>query len=328
MNLFSDKLTLEGESALAVLTRDTRDPELEFKSIPNWAKKMVDPRISTSLDYSYSGKLAFNNDESATKLSFGIRMVGPGYTSLDVPNLRTDQLGYEAKLDQCLFERYISIGTFYRRNNDNLIKWKSSTTSMTAYGINLRVNFSSIPFLRISYSPYSQTNDDVNPLRKIDNTASVYSLMTGYSYRLGKLNTSTSFIFSGQQTNTVNSFSAYRANSFMATEVVSLEFPLSFTTSWGLIQSAYRLGKRKINNIDLGANAQDSDLWFLMAEMNFASEVGHNRKTGFYVNSNFSPIRLFGIDIRAEQNVYTEHQLVFGGYDEFLFSATMTAQWR
>ncbi|MFA4923209.1 MAG: hypothetical protein WC557_03345, partial [Ignavibacteriaceae bacterium] len=327
LNLFSDKLTLEGEGALAVLTRDTRDPELEHKSIPNWVKKIVDPRISTSFDYSYSGKLAFNNDASATRLSLGIKMVGPGYTSLGVPNLRTDQFGYEAKLDQRFFERRVSIGSFFKRNNDNLIKWKRSTSTTTAYGINLGINFPRIPFLRISYSPYSQKNDDVNPLRKIDNTTSVYSLMTGYSYLLGNLNSSTSFTFSGQQTKTVSGISDYRNNSFMATEVISLNIPLSFTASWGLIQSAYGLGESKINNIDLGANAQVTDSWSIVAGMNFASEVNLNRKTGFYLNSNVSPFQGIGIDLRAERNVYTEQQVAFGDYREFIFSVILTAQW-
>ncbi|MFA6025799.1 MAG: hypothetical protein WC727_05110, partial [Ignavibacteriaceae bacterium] len=327
LNLFSDKLTLEGEGALAVLTRDTRDPELEHKSIPNWIKNIVDPRISTSFDYSYSVKLAFNNDASATRLSLGIKMVGPGYTSLGVPNLRTDQFGYEAKLDQRFFERRVSVGSFFKRNNDNLIKWKRSTSTTTAYGINLGINFPRIPFLRISYSPYSQKNDDINPLRKIDNTTSIYSLMTGYSYLLGSLNSSTSFTFSGQQTKTLSGFSDYRANSFMVTEGVSLNIPLAFTASWGLIQTVYGLGESKINNIDLGANAQINDVWSIVAGMNFASEVNRNSKTGFYLNSNVSPIQGIGIDLRVERNVYTEQQIAFGDYREFIFSAILTAQW-
>jgi|GEM_PF-1456190 len=344
LNLFGDILSLQGEGALAVLTRDTRDPELEHKSMPDWVKNLVDPRISTSFDYSYSGKLAFNNDASATMVSLGIKMVGPGYTSLGVPNLRTDQFGYEAKLDQRFFERKVSVGTFYKRYNDNLIKWKRSTTTTTAYGINLGFTFPRIPFLRLSYSPYSQKNDDLNPLRKVDNTTSVYSVMTGYSYQLGNLNSSTSFTFSGQETKTVSGISDYRTNSFMVTEAVSLNIPLSFTASWGLIQTTYGLGvsapsaggpiqtisalsDSRINNIDLGANAQVTDGLSIMGGVNLATEQGRNRRTGFYVSSNVSPFQWLGIDVRAERNVYTEQQAALGEYREFIFSATLTAQW-
>jgi hypothetical protein len=327
LNLFSDKLTLEGEGALAVLTRDTRDPELESKSIPDWLKKLVDPRISTSFDYSYSGKLMFNNDASATRLSLGIKMVGPGYTSLGVPNLRTDQFGYEAKLDQRFFERRVSVGTFFNRYNDNLIKWKQSTTTTTACGVNLGFNFPRIPFLRLSYSPYFQKNDDLNPLSKVDNTTSVYSVMTGYSYRLCNLNSSTSVTFFGQETKTASGISDCRTNSFMVTDAVSLNIPLSFTASWGLIQSSYGLGDSRINNIDLGANAQVTDGWSIMAGVNSAAEEDRNRKTGFYVSSSISPFKGIGIDLRAEQNVYSEQQVAFGDYHEFLFSANLKAQW-
>ncbi|MBU2445640.1 MAG: hypothetical protein KJ666_08720 [Bacteroidetes bacterium] len=327
LNLFGDILSLQGEGALAVLTRDTRDPELEHKSIPGWVKNLVDPRISTSFDYSYSGKLAFNNDASATMVSLGIKMVGPGYTSLGVPNLRTDQFGYEAKFDQRFFERRVSVGTFFKRYNDNLIKWKRSTTTTTAYGVNLGFTFPRIPFLRLSYSPYSQKNDDLNPLRKVDNTTSVYSVMTGYSYRLGNLNSSTSFTFSGQEAKTVGGIGDYRTNSFMVTEAISLNIPLSFTASWGLIQTTSALGDSRINNIDLGANAQVTDGLSIMGGVNLASEKDRNRRTGFYVSSNISPFQGIGIDIRADRNVYTEEQVALGDYREFIFSATLTARW-
>jgi len=327
LNLFGDKLSLQGEGALAVLTRDTRDPELEHKSIPGWVKNIVDPRISTSFDYSYSGKLAFNNDASATRISLGLKMVGPGYTSLGVPNLRTDQFGYEAKFDQRFFERRVTVGTFYKRYNDNLIQWKRSTTTTTAYGVNLGFNFPRIPFLRLSYSPYSQKNDDLNPLRKVDNTTSVYSIMTGYSYRLGNLNSSTSFTFSRQETKTVSGIGDYRTNSFMVTEAISLNIPLSFTASWGLIQTTSALGDSRINNLDLGANAQVIDGWSIMGGVNLAIEEGRNRRTGFYVSSNVSPFQGIGIDIRADRNIYTEQQGALGDYREFIFSATLTARW-
>jgi hypothetical protein len=113
----------------------------------------------------------------------------------------------------------------------------------------------------------------------------------------------------------------------MVTDAVSLNIPLSFTASWGLIQSSYGLGDSRINNIDLGANAQVTDGWSIMAGVNSAAEEDRNRKTGFYVSSSISPFKGIGIDLRAEQNVYSEQQVAFGDYHEFLFSANLKAQW-
>ena len=327
LNLFQEKLSLQSEAAVAVLTRDTRDPELEHKSIPSWIKNLVDPRISTSIDYSYSGKLAYNNNESATKIALGIKMVGPGYASLGVPNLRTDQFGYDGKFDQQFFERKISLGTFYKRSNDNLIKWKRSTTTTTAYGINLGFTFPSIPFLRISYSPYSQKNDDVDLLRKIQNTTSIYSVITGYSYQIGDVNSSTSLMFSGQQTKTFTGLDNYRTKSFTVTEAITLNIPLSFTASWGLIQTTSVLGYSRINNFDLGANSQITEEWSIMAGINIATQKDLDRRTGFYLNSIIVPMQGIEIDLRADRNIFTEDQFILGNYREFIFSATLTASW-
>jgi hypothetical protein len=327
LNLFSDVLTLEGEGALAVLTRDTREAQLEDKAIPEIVKNIVDPRISSSFDYSYLGKLVFDNDASDTRISLGIKMVGPGYTSLGAPNLRADQFGYEAKFDQRFFQRRVSLGAFFKQYNDNLIKWKRSTTTTSAYGINLGFNFPKLPFLRISFSPYSQKNDDENPFRMIDNTTSIYSVMTGYSYKLGGLNTSTSLSFSGQQTKSISSLNDFSTGSFIISEAVSLKIPISFTASWGLINSSFGLTDSKISNIDLGANAQVTDIWSLMGGLNIASEADRNSKIGFYLGSNVSPIQGIGIDFRLEKNVYSEQLFIYGDYSDFIFGMTITAQW-
>jgi hypothetical protein len=327
LNLFGDKLSLQGEGALAVLTRDTRDPELEHKSIPGWVKNLVHPRISTSFDYSYSGKLAFNNDASATRISLGIKMIGPGYTSLGVPNLRTDQFGYEGKIDQRLFENKFSIGTFFKQYKDNLIQWKRSTTKTTAFGINAGLNLPRLPFLRVTYSPYFQKNDDPNPARQIDNSTTMYSAMTGYSYPIAGLNSSSSFAFSHQQSKTNTGIADYRTDSYMLTEAVSFTFPVTVSASFGLIQSKSALGYGRINNFDVGVSGSLMENWSGTVGMNVAVEKNRNKRTSLYVSSNISPFQGIGIDVRAERNVYSEQQATLGDYREFIFSATLTAQW-
>ncbi|MBK8549537.1 MAG: hypothetical protein IPL53_00200 [Ignavibacteria bacterium] len=44
LELFRKKLSLEGEIAGAMLTRDTREADLENEAIPEWVKNMVHPR--------------------------------------------------------------------------------------------------------------------------------------------------------------------------------------------------------------------------------------------------------------------------------------------
>lgn len=327
LNLYGTLLALQGEAAFAVLTRDTRDADLVHASIPSWVTNIIEPKISTSFDYSYSGKLAYTNDASATRISLGIKMIGPGYTSLGVPNLRTDQFGYEGKFDQQFFGRAVSIGTFYKRYNDNLIQWKQSRTTTTGYGINLGFTFPDIPFLRLSYSPHSQSNDDLNPLRKIDNATSVYSAMIGYSYRLFKLNSSTTFMYSGQDLTSLDGSGDYRTESFMLSEIVHLAIPLSLTANWGLIQTGSAMGDSKITTIDVGANAEIVEGWSILSGATIASEADRNRRTGLYISSDITPMQGITIGLRTERNVYKEELAMFGEYSENLFTATLSAQW-
>jgi hypothetical protein len=327
LNFFDGKLALEGEGAIAVLTRDTRDPELESKSIPGFIQKLVDPKISTSFDYTYSGKVSFTNDESATRVSAGVKMVGPGYTSLGAPNIRTDQFGFEGKVDQKFLERHVSIGASFKQYRDNLINWKRSTTTTTAYGANLGFNFPKLPFLRLTYAPYFQKNDDSNPARKVDNKTAIYSAVSGYSFPLGSLRSSTSFVFTGQQTETVSGLADYRTNSYLLTEGVSFRFPLNVTTTLGLVQTYSGIGYGRINTVDVGATASPIDNASTSVGVNLSIEKDRNEKAGFYLSSNVSLFEMLSIDVRAERNVYTEEQIVAENYREFVFAATLTARW-
>src|SRR5690606_27359687 len=119
--LFDDKLVIEGYGNASVLTRDTRDADLEIDAMPGWIKGLITPKISTSFDYSYAGKISYNNSQSQTRTSFGIKMIGPGYTSLGVPNLKNDQLSFDAKVEQKFFDRHLSFSTFFNNSHDNLI---------------------------------------------------------------------------------------------------------------------------------------------------------------------------------------------------------------
>ncbi len=324
LNLFDEHLALEGEGAMSLYTRDTRDPEFASSAIPSFVKNLTNPRLSSSVDYMYSGRLVYTNAESATKISAGAKMIGPGYTSLGVPNLRTDQFGYEAKLDQQLFDRRVTIGSFFRTFNDNLIDWKSSTTTMTAYGINLGFNFPRLPFLRISYSPISQKNNASDPLSKFETNMNMISVTSGYAYSLGSINSATSFAFIGQQTESNNSASDFKSNSYMLGEMLSFQLPLTIGVNVGMIESRSSVGYGMIQTIDLNGSAPLGDFVTVGVGITSAFERDRNERIGFYANStvNFTDWLVF--DLRLEKTNYNEFLLQTETYREFLVLGSLS----
>lgn len=327
LNLFDDKLSFEGEGTAAVLTRDTRDADLEIKGMPGWIKGMVNPKISSSFDYSYAGKISFNNTKSATKVSVGMKMIGPGYTSLGVPNLRNDQLAYEAKLEQGFLSRKISVSSFFRTSHDNLIDWKSSTTTTTAFGINLGLNFPKLPFLQVSYSPYLQKNDEQVLSKKIENKTTVFSAVTGYTVPIEEFNFSTNVAFTSNEAKTIGGLSDYRTNSLSITEVVHFNKPISFAGAWGLIKTTSPYSNSNINNFDFSINASFTELLSNTLGVTVTTERTVSQKSGVYLTTSILPWKNFTLDARVESAAYNNLVDNSLSYSEVIFNVILNVTW-
>ena len=325
--LFDEHILIEGEGNASILTHDTRDADLEIKAIPGWIKGMITPKISTSFDYSYTGKMTFNNPESATRVSFDLKMVGPGYISLGAPNLRNDQFAYEAKVEQGFLARKISLSTFFRTSHDNLIDWKSSTTTMTAYGISLGLHFPKLPFLQVSYSPYVQKNDDSISAQKVENKTMMFSAMTGYSLLIKEFNFSTNVAFTNNTANTLTGLSDYKTNSFNVTEAVSFNNPISFAGSWGVIKTTSTGLYSKINNYDLSVNAAFTELLSNTLGFNIAAESTVNNKKGLYLNTTYTPWKNINLTARLEESTYKDFANSALNYNELIFNVMLNVKW-
>lgn len=327
ITLFEEHLSLEGEGAASLLTRDTRDTEFASSAIPGFVKDLANPRISSSVDFMYSGKITYTNRESATKVSAGLKMIGPGYASLGVPNLRTDQFGYEAKLDQQLFSRRLTIVSFFRMYNDNLIDWKSSKTTMTAYGVNLGLNIPRLPYVRISYSPITQKNDATDPLAKFETNMTMMMAMMGYSYSIGGVFASTSLSYSGQQTEMLSAAGNYRSNSYMLSEMLNFSLPLSIGINLGLIESRTSAGYGMIRTVDLNASAPLGDIVTVGLGVTVALERDKNERLGFHANTMVNLTDGLALDLRLERTNYNDFLLGDSTYREFLATGTLLAGW-
>ncbi|MCX6150577.1 MAG: hypothetical protein NTX22_08655 [Ignavibacteriales bacterium] len=323
LTLFDELILIEGEGNVSVLTRDTRDADFESKSIPNWIKKMITPKISTSFDYSYTGKMSFNNPGSATRISFGMKMIGPGYASLGAPNLRNDQFAYEGKVEQGLLARKISISSFFRTSHDNLIEWKSSTTTTTAFGINLGLNFPKLPFLQVSYSPYIQKNNNQVPSHQIENKTIMFSAVTGYTLLIEEFNFLTNVAYIRNEAKTLNGLSDYRTNSVSVTEAISFDKPISFAGTWGIIKTTSPYYYSNINSFDFSINAAFMEFLSNTLGLNIAYEWSANKKTGVYLNTAISILENINLNARLEETVYKDLVDTSLNYNELIFNVVL-----
>ena len=288
LNLFKKLIEIDGEGAISGFTRNLNDADFVSESIPGFVKNLLTPKLSTSFDYAWKGKIAFNHEPSATYLSLGAKRIGPGFMSLAAPNLRQDQFQLDFNFDQKFADRKITMKTFFRVYNDNLINWKQSTTTTTSFGVNLGFYFPNIPFVQINYSPYSQRNDNVIAAQKMENTFDSFSLMTGYSYQFSGVYASTMLSFNGQWQNSqvgINS-TKFSNTSFMINQSLNFEFPLTLSSTLSMTQSKILSITSSITEFDLNGSYQLSEIISANLGGTISNEENYTKRTIIYMGSN------------------------------------------
>ncbi|MBU3740645.1 MAG: hypothetical protein FGM24_00005, partial [Candidatus Kapabacteria bacterium] len=144
--------TLQGEVVGSATVGDLNAPTYATDDVPSWVLGMVDSSLSSYVGLAATATTSVNLRNTGTRLAGSYRYISPGYRSLGVPNLRTDLLRYDVRADQSFMKRQLTGSVFYRRDHDNLIPWKRSTTSVTSLGLSMGVNVRNWPFLRLTYA--------------------------------------------------------------------------------------------------------------------------------------------------------------------------------
>jgi hypothetical protein len=130
------RVTLKSEISGCAITRDRRAAELESADIPEFAKNIFTPRVSSSADFASMNEI--NIALTKMNIKAGYNYIGPGYVSLGVASLVADKqelflgLSYRLKKGTVRFD--------LSRQNDNLIKQKSFTTDRNRFSwiLNMR----------------------------------------------------------------------------------------------------------------------------------------------------------------------------------------------
>src|SRR6185503_7095503 len=124
--LLGGKLRFRGEGAASLFSRDTRAGELDNVGQPEWTGDLFTPRVSSRLDYAWSGEARV----ALRAFSFGAQFehVGPGFTSLGNPYFVNDRREGRLFGTFRLLRGRVSGNASVGQRRDNLADDKRGTT--------------------------------------------------------------------------------------------------------------------------------------------------------------------------------------------------------
>lgn len=323
--------SLQAEAALSLTAGDQNAPQFASKDIPQFLLDLVDGSSSTYVDWALTAATTVNVRSSGTRLSASVRRVGPGFRALGVPNLRTDIFRYDARIDQALWKRQMTVGLFMRRDRDNLIPWKRATSTITSIGATLGLNIRKWPYLRLSYAPYVQESDATNPLLQYVNRTTMITAASGYSYRIGELGAGTNINVATQNSETKGNLYDYRVTSINLSQNLSLEIPLTLGLGLGyIVQTSEQAGRNTIYTVDGSASYYFFDVVNTSGGLTVAIDDTYGTRTGFFLGVNAPLWEYAVVDLRVERNLFNERVTppVLGGtYQENIVRLSISRSW-
>lgn len=323
--------TLEAEIAGSITVSDQNAPKFGNNDIPKFLLNLIDSSASTYADWALTAASTINIRSTNTKITGKLRRIGTGYRALGVPNLRTDYLRYDGRIDQFFFKRQFSAGAFVRQDRDNLIPIKRATSTLFSAGANLGLTIRGLPYLRVSYAPYVQESDATDTLLQYINRTVLWSVSGGYGYRIGKIMSNTNITVSKQDAETKNNLYDYSVLSVTGTQSFIFQIPFNFSVGLGYIQqTSAQTPSTSILTADGSGGYSFTDALTLNAGLNLAFDETYGTRTGFFISFMARIENIADIDLRAEQNIFTQKftpALLGGGYRENLFRLTISKMW-
>ncbi len=329
--IVKDVLQFEGELVGTMLTGDVEAAAIggkDIEDVPEWLRNLLDPKISSVLDYAATGRVALRIPESDTRASGSVRLIGPGFFSLGAPSIRSDQLRWDGRVEQRLLKRRILLTGSVRAEHDNIVDWKSSTTSLSSWSVGLGLNFPALPYLRLEYAPYSQTYDDPGDGLLIENFTDVLTASTGYYYRVSDVDMQSTVIVSTQNSSTFEGLADYGATTISLIQGATLKMGLDLTG--GLTFStlnATGTPDESVVSVDGMVGYSPFERWYTTLGLTYAKNSEEGDNVGFSLGL-VIPVWEYGMfDLRAARNVYNNFIVPTSNFNEFILTAGFSTSW-
>jgi hypothetical protein len=338
LELFDRGLTIGAEVAGSMFTRDLNAPGIVLggENDPTGIANRLDPKISTSMDYAWSIVSAFNLFDGATRGKIKAQMIGPGYTSLGVPYLRTDMMGQEAELEQSLFAGQVTMGGYYKRNEDNIVPWKRTRvgdewlparTSLTSYGGRFGLQLQGLPYLRIEYAPFLQQTDIEGDSSGADNRTEMISASAGWGYSLLDVTGSTAAVAMTQTGTSHDGRFAFTNRIYSFNQTVAFSFPLSLSAGGSYTETELAGATTRIASISGSGSLKISDFIKGSLGLTFSDRNDGGSRLGFAIRTTLKLWSYGELDLRAERNTYESGVALDEDYEQVRFRGMLTTTW-
>jgi hypothetical protein len=116
-------------------------------------------------------KINYDISQTKTKIQLTGRLIDPYFKSFGVSFLRSDNIRYEAKVDQVITKN-IKYSIAYRREEDNLLGLINYKNTFTTIQNSLSIRFKKGLSLRLNYAPLIRTLRNGDELKKDNNSIS------------------------------------------------------------------------------------------------------------------------------------------------------------
>ncbi len=320
LDFLEEGFYIESELLGTEVTRDVRMPALSYEDVPSFITDLLNPRLSSAFDVAFTVNSGLNIYDTEIYGSFST--VGPGFESFGNPYLRNDFLGYEAGIKQNFFSKSMFLYGSLTNDRDNILGLKGSTTAFNSFELGIGFNFTNLPYLDFSYTPYSEINDSLG----LDRSSDMYSVNTGYDINVSDITNYISFFFSFQDYEDTYDANNYTSKAYSISDEVSFTMPLSLSFSMDYSESSFPDLKESITTYDLGANYTFFDNWTNGIGFSVSSGSDNVSGNGIYLNSSLYVGRFMDLGLDIERNVYNG-EFEYEDYNEWRIMGSISSSW-
>lgn len=334
VQLLKKKLSFYGEIAGAQTVRNVTLIDSSFIiNTPNynnpkeWFANIVLQRnvdLNTSVDFAFKGGAEVSLFKGKTKISAQVKRVGPNFMSFGNPFMIKDMFNIEAKFSQTVWKNRITFSGFVRRNIDNLENTKLLTSQRYNFGFDFAINVPKWPSLKVSMTPYVQSNDSMHM------NINVISANSNYMFKIRKMQLMTNFTFMHQDGMAGDSSMNFSSN--YATLLNTLL--LGKTTSISITQNYFQINNRYGDIGTYSLNLSGSVVAFKKWNSSFGGVITINsneRRYGGYYQTSIQFLKYFTFNLRMEYNRYDIiHQTIYNmaiPFDQINIRGVLITRW-
>lgn len=322
LKLFDGLVNLKAEAAGSAFTRDLYSDTINLSDAPDIVNKIYKARVSSNLDYAYTGDLSVNYKIFNAHIAHSL--IGPGYASLGLPSLINDKKVYDASVALRLLNNNVVIQGMYQNQRDNLVSQKQFTTSMNTYGVITNIRPTKDITLMLNVMNNNIKNNAIKDTMKVNNINTNYSANLTYQFSIFNLRNVLSTGYSTQFSKDLN---ILRKGNDVHSQNINFNLTTTINPVWSVSSSW------SYNSVDIQSREATNTMNLGLRLMNrmlggrLSSSVGLGfadskitRVSNFTIQSGYSILAAHSINFNMRAAFYSYKKSIAKSFNEYTAS--------